>query len=606
MPASTAAAGTARSHGSRPRGSPTSAPDNSTYELDLTTGKSTRLIAEGGWLPNVTMTHVVQAFNTFSLLDAKTGSVTPMPHLGGCQPYFTRDGQWGFWMANMGGPIGRMRLSTREWSPLLDPAIMPKHRNYVYFPNVSSSQCLLSFAAVDHEKIRGGYGGYDLSDYNVFIVQIDPNTLDVIGQPVRYSFDPVCNRFPDVYQPPLALGFVSNKAPFKVDFSSPGPGEWSWDFGDGSTGKGAAATHRYAEPGLYAVSATLADKSQRGEVRVLPAKPPKALGAAMENDRTVLITFDEAVNLKNASLHLASGSAIEKLTPAADGRSVRITLATKPRAADAVLIDNVTDLAQRPNKMDPAKLSFEPRLWPAKPDGLIFAWQTADKRNQVIDPTSGKPTAYRFMPNDNARLDENHALRPDGGSFIAAGFSSQFGDAVRKSNAFSFEITVTPEAATNDRPRTLCSYYLVQRGNKLYYRAEPSLIELCELPVDQTSHILYTYTPGRFVCYLNGKPVFSTVKITGDLRGGRGDSLVVGNNLDNQPWLGTVEGVAIFDSVLSPAEAGAESEAYRRLRERRKPLAKAELEATLTVASRRRVWRRSPLINRECSSTNTG
>ena len=232
-------------------------PDDNAYELDLANGRSSLLVSGGGgWLPNTALTHVVTSFNTFSLLDGKTKTVTPMPHLGGCQPYFTHDGQWGFWMANMGGPIGKMRLSTREWSILLDPAVLPKQRDYCYFPNVSSSQCLLAFAAANHEKLRGGYGGYDLSDYNVFVVQIDPNTLDVLGKPVRYSFDSVCNRFPDVYQPPLALGFRSNKAPFGVEYTSPGGGAWDWDFGDGRATRGPVARHVYAEPGLYMVSAS--------------------------------------------------------------------------------------------------------------------------------------------------------------------------------------------------------------------------------------------------------------------------------------------------------------------------------------------------------------
>ena len=211
-------------------------PDDNTYELDLAGGRSTLIISGGGgWLPNTTLTHAVQSFNTFSLLEAKTKTITPMPHLGGCQPYFTHDGQWGFWMAGLGGPVGKMRLSTRDWATLLDPAVLPKARDYCYFPNISSSQCLLTFSAANHEKLRGGYGGYVLTDYNVFVVAIDPLALDILGKPVRYSFDPVCNRFPDVYQSPPALGFKSNKAPYRVDFAAPGPGEWVWDFGDGAT-----------------------------------------------------------------------------------------------------------------------------------------------------------------------------------------------------------------------------------------------------------------------------------------------------------------------------------------------------------------------------------
>ena len=63
------------------------------------------------WLPNPTLTSACWSFNTFSLLDAKTHKVTPMPHLGGCQPYYTSDGLWGFWMRAPGGPRRRRRGS---------------------------------------------------------------------------------------------------------------------------------------------------------------------------------------------------------------------------------------------------------------------------------------------------------------------------------------------------------------------------------------------------------------------------------------------------------------------------------------------------------------
>ncbi len=220
---------------------------------------------------------------------------------------------------------------------------MPKERNYCYFPNVSSSQCLLAYAAANHLKLRGGYGGYDLSDYNVFVVQIDPGTLDVVGHPVRYSFDPVCNRFPDVYQPPLALGFQSNKAPFSVDFPPPGAGDWKWDFGDGDFATGATAKHDYSKPGLYIVSAAQGAQTHHGEVRVLPARAPKALSAALEGERALLVTFDEPVNLRPDSVRLASGAAIEKTTFSPDGRSFHVTLAAKPLKSDALLIDDAFD-----------------------------------------------------------------------------------------------------------------------------------------------------------------------------------------------------------------------------------------------------------------------
>lgn len=97
--------------------------DGFTCELDLRSGKNTRLTASGktgnawgqsGYLVNATKTHATGGQPTFSLFDAAKSAVVPQNELGGCQPYFTHDGRWGFWMGGAGGPINRIDLRTRQ------------------------------------------------------------------------------------------------------------------------------------------------------------------------------------------------------------------------------------------------------------------------------------------------------------------------------------------------------------------------------------------------------------------------------------------------------------------------------------------------------------
>jgi hypothetical protein len=178
-------------------------------------------------------------------------------------------------------------------------------------------------------------------------------------------------------------------------------------------------------------------------------------------------------------------------------------------------------------------------------------------------------------------------MRPDGGSFNSEDFGPQFGDAVRKSNAFSVELTLTPEPAPNDdKVRAVCSYYLIERGDKLYYSGEGGTIELGALQPGVTSHVVVTYKPGELVYYLNGAKAFSTTRINGDLRGVRGAPMAVGNNLDNQPWRGAVEGIALYARCLSADEARAEADAYKQVRDHRPASARVEVEATLAAVSR--------------------
>ena len=203
-----------------------------------------------------------------------------MPHLGGCQPYCTADGLWGFWMKSIGGPIGRMYLPTRSVSVLLDGSIMPCGRRFVYFPMVSYNQRLLAFAGLDPAKLIGGYCGGEESDYDIFLIQLDPQNLNVIGRPVRYSFDPRTDRFPDVWQAEPALGCQTDKVPFDVTLAPKEGGVWQWDFGDGSRASAAIGKHTYTQPGVYIARAIQGQRKLTGQIRLLPASAPRRRGRA--------------------------------------------------------------------------------------------------------------------------------------------------------------------------------------------------------------------------------------------------------------------------------------------------------------------------------------
>lgn len=174
--------------------------DGHTQTLDLESGKSEWLSAdareENGLLVNAARTFATVGYPpTFSPFDPKTLRTTPQTTLPGCEPYFTHDGRWGFWMGGAGGPINRFELATRQSSPILlkhDPR-MPEGRAYLYFPMVSRDGRFFAFGASPDQH------DHDKSDYDIFVARMHPDTLEIIDRPVRYTFDPATDRYPDVF-----------------------------------------------------------------------------------------------------------------------------------------------------------------------------------------------------------------------------------------------------------------------------------------------------------------------------------------------------------------------------------------------------------------------
>jgi len=157
--------------------------DGFTRQIDTRNRKSVPLTKQGGqeygWLINASRTHATTGLPSFSNYDPAKSEIAVQGGLTGCQPYFTHDGKWGFWMGGAGGPINRINLATRQVAPMLtlgDPR-MPKDRNYLYFPMISRDSRLFAFAASPNQH------DHFTSDYDVFIAPLNPRTLEVLAEP---------------------------------------------------------------------------------------------------------------------------------------------------------------------------------------------------------------------------------------------------------------------------------------------------------------------------------------------------------------------------------------------------------------------------------------
>ena len=240
------------------------ASDGTTRRIDIETRKQKvvqrKKQRKYGYLLDPTLRHATTGRPSFARYNEKARRVLGAKIRKGCQPYFSRDGRFGFWVAKPGGPIRRVDLRTSETADIVlrDDPSLPTPFDYVYFPMVSAGQRLLAFGASrdEHDHFR--------ADYEIFVVPIDPEILMPIGPPVRYSFDPATDRFPDVFEAGAELGRHWGEAPFRISLRATDNGPWEWDFGDGTQKRSKRGRHLYQEPGLYRIVARRTGRHPRG------------------------------------------------------------------------------------------------------------------------------------------------------------------------------------------------------------------------------------------------------------------------------------------------------------------------------------------------------
>jgi hypothetical protein len=566
--------------------------------LDITSGATEKLAgpdADGrGWLVDPTRRWATTGVPTFSPL-GPGGRVEPRTPFGGCEPSLSDDGRWGLWVAGAGGPLRRVELATRTTSDVLlkNDQRLPG-RSYLYFPSLSNDRLLLTFAASEGEH------NHSEGDYDVFVAPVDPRTLELLGDPLRYTSHPTSDRYPSVWAAPLPLGRHFGEAPFSVSLAAPAgpPGPWQWDFGDGTPPGTGDGRHTFTRPGTYTVEATSPTGRLRGSVVVEPAAPPQVVGLATR-ERELLLSFDEPVDATAATGTLASGLAVTGKRPSDDGRSLALLLAAPVTAADRLELTGIRDRAQTPNTLPPATLEVPAPSWPTDRRGLAFLWQAADQPNLVQHPEHGSETTYALKPRGRARLDRNQAMVLDQGAFTASGDAgASIVELARRSAQLTLEVTLAPRrldqngtivslAAERGRPLLVLSQH--GRSLRLQMRLEGRVasIEVAKLRSTAPAHLAIAYTPGRLLAWLDGREVLASEELQGDFFQWKPAPLVFGNRAaGDSPWAGTLEGVAIWDRALAGDEV---AENHRRsLRERRARPAVAEVRLRGTLLRRAR------------------
>jgi len=224
-----------------------------------------------------------------------------------------------------------------------------------------------------------------------------------------------------------------------------------------------------------------------------------------------------------------------------------------------------------------------PATWPTSKEGLVFAFESGHFRTPpVAFRKDGRPNeAYQMPARLTARFDRNFAMVPFGGSFVAEGSHDYVAAQCAKTGALTVEAYLTPAAQTaKDGPsgdiialgkdHDGANFVLVQDKDNLVFfllaggDKKPSTLELCKLDGASPVHLIVTYENDALACYVNGKPVELKGSPKGDLKPWATDGpLTFGDNAaGGRPWLGTIEGIALYSRALTAEEAKAESDAW--------------------------------------------
>ncbi|MCC5830756.1 MAG: hypothetical protein JJU36_15020 [Phycisphaeraceae bacterium] len=544
-----------------------------TTRLDIQSGSTRRISHQGrdtfGYLPDPTLRFATTGFPNFATFDKESGRIQTRDTLRGCQPYFSRDGRWGYWISGAGGPIRRFDLQSGAQTNILekDDPRLPRGRAYLYFPMVSPCQRLLAFSASanQHDHFRG--------NYDIFIAPIDPQTLMLTGAPVRHTFSDSTDRYPDVFLADYPLGRHVVKAPHRLEFATPDGQHASWEFSDGLTLRGARVTRVFITPQRYVIEARQGERTLRGVVEVLPASPPKIEAAVLSNDRTISIHFNEPVTVAPRSrATLESGIGIEAMIVEADGRRLDLKLSRPLRATDTLTIEGITDRAWRPNALPRTELGIEPVTWPVTRDGLVFLWQHASAANLAPDTRGDGQRSFEIDRGGQAVFDAVGRLLLQGGHADFRDAGAIISESIRRSNAFSIELTFRAANRTARGPARIITlsngasdrnFTIGQERDQLVMRLRTTSTNSNGMPdirlgqvtpgVDQ--HLLVTWRDGELNAWLDGEHV-QRVSRNGTLANWADYALRLGDELNgDRAWPGWIDRIAIHSRAMSSDEA---------------------------------------------------
>ncbi len=573
-----------------------------TRRLDLDTGEDTLLAKNGPggpFLLNPTFTHGTSNAPSFSLYRAETGDFQRQPYRDGCQPYFTRDGRFGFWTSRAGGPIQRMELWSERMSTVVErnDARMPEAFPYLYFPMVSPGQRVMAFGASrgEHDHFR--------ADYEIFIAPIDSRTLELVADPVRYTFHEATDRFPDVFVSGIELGHIEGEAPLPVALDAsrarldfPVGAVLDWDFGDGTTSRAIIGRHVYETPGRYHLEARLdGERVTAAYVDVDEPKPPEPLRSFQRGDE-LLIEFDEPIDAEVAELRFESGARATEWFVGPDGNTLHLRTDRRLEHGEVLELTGIRDRGAVRRVLPTRRIPVEPSTWPMDATGLVFSFSPEDGaiwRN----PGRGTLEQTPLEAVGRARRDRTGALHVTGGGFRADdSVARAIGEACRGSE-FSVEAVLATARHRQAEDTRIMSLerddgrdYLAlkQEGTRLRLRLrtdDEKVFSVGNFDPDTSTHFLVSYESGHLSSFRDGRKVQDTDRATGEIDWREASRLTLGAGLDGGKWRGRIERFAVYCRAIHEAEAANNAHAALELLRQSEPVPSVAVRATLRAVA---------------------
>lgn len=212
--------------------------------------------------------------------------------------------------------------------------------------------------------------------------------------------------------------------------------------------------------------------------------------------------------------------------------------------------------------------------WPGSREGIVLVWRNAGRSAEVIDPQTGASRIFRVEARSAARFGRFFEMDPRGGFFAGEGAQDAISPACKKSNQLTLEAMIAPPDLQQAGPAAIisfasaeaCDFLLGQERERLVLRLRTSaagaggepLADLGPLEAGRLQHVLISYQQGRLTCYRDGQAVSVTPPVTGDFSAWTPARLTFGAGpAGERPWKGRIEGIALYNRFMEPAEAKA-------------------------------------------------